>query len=230
MNRLISIELRKNKINKYVIGSIGCCLFNFICFYIFAFSASEEVIFNSYESLVKISAGVNIVLFMCVSAVMYSEFIVDEYSGNKLILMFSYPINRRKWMIAKIGIVSIFTAISAFISEILIWSVYFMIESFFPILNGHISNDILSGAILTSILSIIIIMFGGFIALEIGMHFKTASSTIISSIIVGAIVANIIIMTVNYGYTGFMAITVLMVIIGFIIINKILNRVDLMEI
>lgn len=229
MNRLISIELRKNKISRYIIGSICGCLFNLICFYVFAFSSNEEVLFNSYESLLKISSAVNIVFFMGLASVMYSQIIVEDYIGKKLLLLFTYPISRKKWMLAKISIVSIFSIVTALISEIIVWGIYFTIENFFPILNDNLNSKLFGEAAVIAISSIIIIEFGGIIALMIGMRFKSTSSTIISSIVVSSIIANIIIASIK-SYIGYAIIVGVIVILGNILIYKILNQVDLMEI
>lgn len=229
MNRLISIELRKNKMSRYIIGAICCCLFNLICFYVFAFSSNEEALFNSYESLLKISSAVNIVFFMGLTSVMYSQIIVEDYIGKKLLLLFTYPISRKKWMLAKISIVSIFSIVTALISEIIVWGIFFTIENFFPILSDNLNSKLFSEAAVIAISSIIIIGFGGIIALMIGMRFKSTSSTIISSIVVSSIIANIIIASIK-SYIGYAIIVGLIVILGIILIYKILNQVDLMEI
>ena len=78
---------------------------------------------------------------------MYSKFIIEDYTGKRIILLFSYPVSRKKIMLSKLGIVYLFTVISMVASNIAIFLVFGLTEQFIHLINESFTLFILAQAI-----------------------------------------------------------------------------------
>ena len=58
--------------------------------------------------------------FIIFGAVLIAKLIIDEYKNKTILLMFSYPINRKKIMISKLAITAILTFITVILSNIFV--------------------------------------------------------------------------------------------------------------
>ena len=154
INRLFSLELERNSLRPYQIAvEVGTV---FILGFIYLMAAipkidpgdSDAELFSSYNFVIGLTLVVMMGIFSVISATMSSKFIVDEYRGKKAILLFSYPISRKKIMETKILLVFLFTFGSMLISGAIVLAVFMITESLVPI-----GNDIASlGLMLTSII------------------------------------------------------------------------------
>lgn len=115
INRLFSLELERNSLRPYQIAvEVGTV---FILGFIYLMAAipkidpgdSDAELFSSYNFVIGLTLVVMMGIFSVISATMSSKFIVDEYRGKKAILLFSYPISRKKIMETKILLVFLFT-------------------------------------------------------------------------------------------------------------------------
>ncbi|MFR7672513.1 ABC transporter permease [Ruminococcus sp.] len=157
INRLFSLELERNSLRPYQIAvEVGTV---FILGFIYLMAAipkidpgdSDAELFSSYNFVIGLTLVVMMGIFSVISATMSSKFIVDEYRGKKAILLFSYPISRKKIMETKILLVFLFTFGSMLISGAIVLAVFMITESLVPI-----GNDIASlGLMLTSIIYLV---------------------------------------------------------------------------
>ena len=128
--------------------------------------------------------------FIVFGSVLIARLIIGEYKNKTIILMFSYPINRRKMMISKLVITATLTFITVIVSNILIVGVFFGIDSYFSILPNPFTVDqlvqeginLVPLAIATAGISLIPLYFG--------MRKRSVPTTIVSSIIVVSIAIN----------------------------------------
>ena len=91
-------------------------------------------------------------VFCVLAAVIYSKLIIEEYSGKRPILLFSYPINRKKIMLSKLCIVFVFTVIAMFISNFLIFIIFGVGEKFLHLVSGDFTYSIMFQAIETTLI------------------------------------------------------------------------------
>jgi len=55
-----------------------------------------EMQFMTYANIFRFTSAIGIILFGIFSATMYGKLVIEEYSGKRLALIFSYPISRKK--------------------------------------------------------------------------------------------------------------------------------------
>ena len=118
MKTLIRLELRRTNFRTYVISALIIAVIMLGFLYLFAYAPMLETndadmkIFSGYENLIPLYGVLNMTVFCVLAAVIYSKIIIEEYSGKRPILLFSYPINRKKIMLSKLCIVFVFTVIA----------------------------------------------------------------------------------------------------------------------
>lgn len=235
INRLFSLELERNSIRPYK-TAVAVSTF-FILGFIYLMAAipkidpgdSDTELFSSYNFVIGLTLVVMMGIFSVISATMSSKFIVDEYRGKKAILLFSYPISRKKIMETKILLVFLFTVGSMLISGAIVLAVFMITESFIPI-----SNDIVSlGLILTSSIYLVcyalIAAFCGIISSWIGFRKQSVIATIVASCIIMVTICQIAAMTFFSG----VAMILLLIgtgIITFLALESMLRQAGKMEV
>ena len=111
MNKLISLEVKRNRLRPYhiavLIGGFTLLAFHYFMAAIPFIDPTEAdiAIFSSYDFLFNLNHLVSMATFGILGAVMGTRFVIEEYSGAKAILLFSYPIRRKKIMGAKLWLV-----------------------------------------------------------------------------------------------------------------------------
>lgn len=111
MNKLISLEVKQNRLRPYhiavLIGGFTLLAFHYFMAAIPLIYPTEADIamFSSYDFLFNLNHLVSMAIFGILGAVMGTRFVIEEYSGAKAILLFSYPISRKKMMGAKLWLV-----------------------------------------------------------------------------------------------------------------------------
>ena len=184
MVRLMKLELKKFKLGWYVKGAI---IANITILALMIFTSivaqveGDPEIRDSQMMLLTASTLVR-ATFIVFGSVLIARLII--------LLMFSYPINRKKMMISKLVITAIVTFITVIVSNILIVGVFFGIDSYFSILPNPFTVDqlvqeginLVPLAIATAGISLIPLYFG--------MRKRSVPTTIVSSIIVVSIAIN----------------------------------------
>ena len=107
MLKLITLELKKNKIRSYIyaIGIITLCMLGFL--YTFGMIAylggdADAIEFSTYSNIWTLTTALHTVSYVVLMAVMFSTFIIKEYTSKITTVFFSYPIDRAYLINAKI--------------------------------------------------------------------------------------------------------------------------------
>ena len=194
MNKLIKLELKRNKLTTYYIALavISIVMTGFL-YMIATITKVENVVeFRDYKNILKLHMGIAFLVFSIFSVVMYSKFIIEDYSPKRALLMFSYPVSRTKIFIAKMILVTGFITLGFLLSTLIPNALFFLTESIFPILGGNITIGIVSSQIINIVTFILALSSIGFISLRIGFMNKSVSTTIVTAIILSAILGNIL--------------------------------------
>ena len=90
-------------------------------------------LFSSYEFLFSLNHLLSMAAFTILGSVMGARFIVEEYTGARAILLFSYPVSRRKIMGAKLCLVFFYSTAAMLLCGIATGFFFMLTECFFPI-------------------------------------------------------------------------------------------------
>lgn len=201
INRLFFLELERNSLRSYK-TAVAISTF-FILGFIYLIVAipqidpedSDAVLFGSYNFVIGLTLVVMMGIFSVISATMSSKLIVDEYQGKKAILLFSYPISRKKLMETKILLVFLFTLGSMLISGVTVIAVFLTTESFVPISNDIVSLELVLTSIIYLVCCALIAAFCGIVSCWIGFRKQSVIATVIAGCIIMVIICQIVAMT-----------------------------------
>ena len=98
MTHLMRLELKKVGLKKYVIFSmIGIFI---SMYFLFVGLNDSSTIKSNYETAFSTVGMIFCVYYITLFSVMVATYIINEYNHKTILVMFSYPIDRRKLMIA----------------------------------------------------------------------------------------------------------------------------------
>lgn len=176
-------------------SSIIACiiLIGFIYFVSVVAKVENEPDFQNYPNIFLFTSIISMIFFSILSAVMYTRFVIDEYTGKKLVLLFSYPVSRKKILLAKIAVVVVFSTVAMIVSNVVSFVIFSITESISPIVNDTLSLELLLSIIKTIIILSISVNGISIIAMRIGFINKSVPSTIVTAFILCAIFGNAVI-------------------------------------
>ncbi|QNG60775.1 ABC transporter permease [Bacillus sp. PAMC26568] len=231
---LIKLELKKINIRTYINSTIVISIILLGLIYMIAFIPRVETndpnihIFSGYKNIITLFGILNMTVFCILASVMYSRFVIEEYKGNRAILLFSYPISRSKIFLSKVMIVSIFTIISMSISNIIIYFIFGVSETFLPLVNDSITFEVIAKSIMTTIIMAATAVGLSIISMGIGFINKSVPTTIVSAILFCSLFSNIsgALRSITLS-TIFMSIAIIAAIF---VARNVMKKINLMEV
>ena len=192
MLRLMKLELKKFKIGWYVRGAI---IANIAILALLIFTSIVSQIEGDSEmrdpQMVLLMASTLVrATFIIFGSVLIARLIIGEYKNKTILLMFSYPINRKKMMLSKLVITATLTFITVILSNILVVGMFFGIDSYFSILPNPFTVDQLMQEGIKLVPLAIATAGMSLIPLYFGMRKRSVPTTIVSSLIVVSIAMN----------------------------------------
>ena len=183
MIKLIRLEWKKNNILK----SIRDAAITTAVLLVFMLMTAGEL--ETQETVEMYGKGMldsSVALFIHASyivfaGVMIAAYIVGAYEKKMMNLMFSYPIERKRIILAKVSAVWIFNFLAMVTSKIVIYVALVLSKSFMGITAQSIPIGELSfwlDIVLSSMVSI------SFIALPIGLKMKSSKAAIVASVLI----------------------------------------------
>lgn len=193
MIKLIKLELQRINLRPYLISSAVFCivLSAFTYFIAYVAQVEQEPQFMNYTNIFLFTNTISILLFGILSATMYARLIIEEYSGKRLALLFSYPVSRKKIFAAKVLTVFCFVLIAALLCKGISTILFIITESFQPIVSDTMSVGLWKEVLQMNAVSITAVCTTGLLALRIGFIKKSVSATLISAFILSAFYGNI---------------------------------------
>ena len=192
MLHLMKLELKKFKLGWYVKRAI---IANIVILALMIFTSIVAQVEGDPEirdpQMMLLTASTLVrATFIIFGSVLIARLIIGEYKNKTILLMFSYPINRKKMMISKLAITATLTFITVILSNILVVGVFFGIDSYFSILPNSFTIDQLKQEGINLVPLAIATAGISLIPLYFGMRKRSVPATIVSSLIVVSIAIN----------------------------------------
>jgi len=221
MANLLKLEIRRNRLTPYIIASIIVFAGIAALMLVAAFDESDPA---TYASLIYLTSILTVISFAIVSSVMYAKFLIGEYHGEARTLLFSYPVKRSRILIAKVSLVFGFTVLATMLSNALAFVILYFTESMNNVIQDHFTTEALFMMIRYTLLAATASSIFGFIAFMIGFRMKSVPAAIVSAVIIGAALNDVIRMaaqqTIIIGFCGFVAIGIILM---FVLIKRVNN-------
>lgn len=123
-------------------------------------------------------------VFLVWQSILIANLIVEEFRSKTILILFTYPLDRKKLILSKLLIIFIITFLSIIVSQILLNIVLFRLNNILPFIKYSITLTDMGLMLITTITSIML----GMLTLYIGMLNKStvASSLVIVSLAVSS--------------------------------------------
>jgi ABC-type transport system involved in multi-copper enzyme maturation permease subunit len=233
MTNLINLELRRNKIRTYILAALCITVGILGLLYLFAATPYMETDdadmaeFMNYADIMVSAAIVNMAAFCILSAVMHSRFVIEEYRGSKAILLFSYPVSRKKVFLSKLALVSITTIIGLIVSDLIVFSVFLGTESVFSLVGDKVTSSLLVQLIILTFVASALAVAIGVISMAIGFQKKSSQITVVSAVVLVAVFCSMI---SNIGASGVLAVAIgIVLLIAVIVAGRLVAKLNWME-
>ncbi len=230
MIKLIKLELRKNNLKPYLLGVLGI-LFALISMGIL-FSAiptldpsSQE--FSNPSMIISLVSIISMSAFAILASIMHSKFVVEEYTGKKNLLLFTYPQKRSTILFAKCVFIFVFTCVSMLTMNMLaLLSVGIVSHA-----TGLISQPFTDiGLMLKYSLTFpLVANVIGLIALRIGFYKKSIIVPIVVSTILTALFGNAVMLMGANSVIAFLIVGGILLLISMFLFIGLLKKVNSME-
>lgn len=235
MNKLINFKLKRNSLKTYHIAVVIITVVILSFLYLLAAipqidtADTDTEMFMSYGFIIGLGNIISMAIFSIMSSVMASKFIVDEYTGKKAILLFSYPVDRKKILDAKIIMVFSYTAISMLVCNGIAITVFLSTESLFPLCQDSIDITLLWDCIFSVLCYSLMSALMSLVATWFGFMKKSIIVTITSACVIVSILCQIIGMTlfIRPVIIAILAVTLMIAIAVWINLH---NQVEKMEV
>lgn len=235
MKTLISLELKKNKISTYIIAGIIIAITMLGFLFLFAYAPLIEPndkdmqIFSGYNNLIPLFGVFNMAVFCVMSAVMYSRFVIEDYSGKRPILLFSYPVSRKRIILSKLSIVCGFTIISMLISNFTVFLTFGITENFIHLVGKAFTLSIILQVLESTLIMSLIAASIGIAAAGIGFIKKSVPATIVSAVLIASLMCNIVV-NASLNRVTMYILTAVMILVGAVFSMFLIKKINIMEV
>ncbi|MEY8392810.1 ABC transporter permease [Lachnospiraceae bacterium 45-W7] len=191
MKNLISLEVRKVSLKPHMFGLIAA---NIIIFLLSVFTSSlltRNGTMSAFNSLPPVQLDTVSLALMLVraalivwEAVFLSVFVIEEYRNRTISLLYTYPVNRTKLLLAKLFLVCGIMFLFHIVSYMFQYGCIFLAGRYFVFVTFSIGN--IWAQAITAISAIML----GLFPLYVGMIKKSTIATLVSSIVIVVIASN----------------------------------------
>lgn len=234
MNNLIKLELKKTAIKPYIWVALAITLSMIGFLYTFSLISYtgndlDAAEFSSYHSIFAITSALNMTAHSILAAVMFSRFLLKDYSDKSALLLFSYPVDRKSVLHAKTILVVAFCLGSMTVGTAVMYIVYGLTEAIFPLMNDTFSLSLFLRFAVDTLLYSATSIFIGVISLRIGFIKKSVQTTIVTAVIICCCMANVVV-TTSYTNVFFILAFGAIAVVTVFVFNNLSKSIECMEV
>ena len=185
----LSLELKKTNIKSYCFAAaaIFVCLLGLT--YIFSRVPSLGTadpkaveLFSTYSGITAISGAVGLMAFSVLASAMGYRYVIREYSSASAILLFTYPIDRKNVVWAKIKLLLLFVSVTTLVCTFGGFIVFTLTGHMFSLVDDKLQSIDIALAYRNALVLACLTDGIALCSLRIGFIRKSNSMTVISAI------------------------------------------------
>ncbi|WP_242145665.1 MULTISPECIES: ABC transporter permease [unclassified Bacillus cereus group] len=186
MLQLMKLEMKKCKLGWYVKGAIiaNIVMVALLFFVSYVSQIEGDVELRNPQMMLSMASAMVRGTFIVFAGVLIAKLVIEEYKNKTILLMFSYPINRKKIIASKLLITAMLTFVTVFLSNIFVIGVFFILNRYMLVIPNTITIAELMQEGIKVIPFSIAAAGAGLIPLYFGMRKHSVPTTILSSLIV----------------------------------------------
>lgn len=189
MLKLLKLEMKKFNLHWYVKGAIiaNIIITAVVCSVIYIAQREGDLPISTYQDVyVLIGASVR-ATFIVFASVLIAKLVIEEYKNRTILIMFSYPVSRKKLIASKLTLIAFLTVSTMIVSNIVVAGLFFIINIYIPIVPFTLTANQLIGEVISIVPFAIASTGTSLIPLYFGMRNHSVPATIGSSLLVVAI-------------------------------------------
>ncbi len=233
MIKLIKLELKKNNLKIYLLSVIGIFASVIAMGLLFCVvpilepndPASQG--FSDRNMVITMISIISMSAFAILSSVMYAKFIVEEYTGRKNVLLFTYPQKRSYILFAKFIFIFVFIFVMMFAVNMISCYVVGVIGSMVGLISQSFTNTVLM--IRLTIIFAFVANFIGLIALRVGFYKKSIILPIVISTILVSPFGNAVMILGTNSDIVFIIVGGVLLLVSMVLFGGLLKKVNRME-
>ncbi len=190
MLNLMKLEWKKHQLERYSITFFICVISIFGFAVLLALDTKSSIegpmrSFNEFMSLVTILTNITFIIF---GSIILSRLVISEFRMKTIHVMFTYPINRKKLLFAKLILAFLFTAGSLLLATWLIQIATYFVQPSLELFEGSLTAQDLLATIPNTITNAFMMGAIALIPLFFGMRKKSTATTITSATIISILI------------------------------------------
>lgn len=231
--KLIKLELRKNNLIPYLWGSLG--IFIGVTAMGLLFSAipvlephdpsSQE--FSDPNMIVTMVSIISMSAFSILASIMHSKFVVEEYTGRRNVLLFTFPQKRSSILLAKISFIFTFVFFMMFAVNVTSCITVGVLANLVGLTTRHFTN--ISTMLGCSFIYSLIANFIGIISLRVGFYKKSVITPIVVATILTVPFGNSVMLLGADGFLAFIIGGSVLLVVSMSLFLGLLKKVNRME-
>ncbi|MGP7816594.1 ABC transporter permease [Niallia sp. 01092] len=187
MLHIIRLEQKKNKLGWFIKGAVlaNIIILGILCMFPVIEKSEGEIIIKNSTDFFTISGAFVRGVFIVFAAVLISKMIIDEFKNRTILVTFSYPINRKKILSAKLILIFWMTFITMAISNIVVIIGFIGLNQLFHLTSViSLTLDDFFSEILNLMMFSLASAGAALVPLYFGMRKYSTPATIISSLVI----------------------------------------------
>lgn len=227
MLKLLKLEWKKNRMSGYIKGLLICIISIFVAVALMAIGGEGEWAFLNYTEIMSLTNILIRIVFIIFSSVILSRLVIDEYKNKTVQLLFTYPLKRKKIILAKLSLVFGFCFVSIVSATFMINILIYFLNPMMSLFQQPVDIQEMIATIPSTFMSAFMTAGVSLIPLYFGMRKKSTASTITSAVIIGFIInASVSDGTTTSSLYEIIAVPILLCGLGFLIGYLSYRKVD----
>ncbi len=187
MLNLMKLELKKYKIGGNIRGGFIAIFLIMFFVIVLNYDRTEEVPFSGYDEVFVFINSLTSITFTIFASVLLAKYIIDEYKSGSITVLFMYPLERKKLLTAKIAVVFLFTFLFGIISPVVAFSGFYLYNQYAHFITSELEATLLLQQGIGILVNSAMVSCISLVSLYFGMRKHSVPATIVSAIIIGAI-------------------------------------------
>ena len=233
MMKLIKLELRKNNLKPYLLGVLGIFLaivamgLLFCAIPILEPNDPDSQIFSDPNMIMTMVSIISMSAFAILASIMHSKFIVEEYTGQKNVLLFTYPQKRSSILFAKFILIFAFVFSMMMVINMIALIVIGLVANALGFISEPFTNITLM--LRYSLIFSLVANFIGLISLRIGFYKKSIIVPIVVATILTSPFGNTVMLLGDNSFIAFVIGGSVLLIVSMSLFLGLLKKVNRME-
>ncbi|MFJ8518529.1 ABC transporter permease [Lysinibacillus xylanilyticus] len=188
MFKLLRLEWKKNCMSGYFKSLIICIIGIFAAVALMAVGSGDEKMFLDYTDFMSLTNIIIRIVFIIFSSVILSRLVIDEYKNKTVQLLFTYPLKRKKIILAKLSLVFGFCFFSIMIATFMINIAVYFLNPMIGLFETPVEIQEMVATIPSTFINAFMMAGVSLIPLYFGMRKKSTASTITSAVLIGFVI------------------------------------------